>query len=362
MSTSARPSSIALLAVAFLLAAGCNPAATAPLASSTASVPPATATTPAPTVSPSRGPAPSPSQAPLGAAWTYVHLGAGEIQDIAHGDAGYVAVGSTCTDDCPGSAAAAWFSADGSTWSSVSIPDGDEVELRTVATDGSTWYTAGERFSQDGRVSGFIWRSTNATTWTRIESFEVGICYEGCPVVGSLAALPGSALLTTPFGIVGTVNDGYLMLAGGVAWDTGGARKLVREVKLIEQQNSARVASDGDRVVVLASLCEEQCFTSAWSSEDGRNSWVSTRQPMPIVWTEPQLLVFAGGSFFTAGQRAPSGVGVYASRDGVTWTEIRTDLSLGECRLNALAGTDRELVIAPDANCAAAGIFLSRAP
>ena len=317
---------------------------------------------PTPTATPTPTITPSPTPPPLGAVWTFVPvpIGQGEITDIAHGDAGYVAVGSRgCADDCPDSAAA-WFSADGSTWSSVSIPDGDGMQLRTVATDGSTWYAAGDHYDQTGRITGSIWRSSDAHTWTLIKSFEVGICGEGCPGIGSLAARPGSALLTTPFGVIGTVSDGYLSLAGGVAWGTGGARKLVREVELFDQCNGAQVATDGRRVVVLAAVSsQDSCLTRAWSSADGRTGWVSTDQPVPIPWTEPSLLVFAGGTFVTAGRRAPNGVGIYASPDGIDWTEIRTGLSLGDCRLTGLAGTADELVIVPEGLCGT-GIWISR--
>lgn len=322
------------------------------------------ASSPAPTSSPLTVPAssptakPSPTAPPLGAVWTYVQLGAGEVIDIAHGDVGFVAVGSTgCADDCPGSAAA-WFSADGLAWSSVPIPEGNGVDLRTVATDGSTWYAAGDHFEPSGLVTGHIWRSTDARTWKLIHSFDVGQCSEGCPTVGRLAARPGSALLTTSFGVVGATSNGYVIRAGRVAWETGGARKLTRDLALGDGIQSAAIATDGRRIVVLESVCKEACSTRAWSSANGRTEWASTDKPLPILWTEPVLLAFAGGSFVTAGQRAPSGVGFYASPDGLTWTEIRTDLSLGDCRLSALAGSDHELVIAPDGDCGA-GIWFS---
>src|SRR5262249_28374058 len=152
--------------------------------------------------------------------------------------------------------AGAWFSADGLSWSNAAIPDGADYTLRTVATDGSSWYAAGERFEQDGLVRGRIWRSTDARTWKVIKSFDVGMCGEGVPSIGMLAAGPGSALLTSPFGLARATSDGYLMGAGKIAWAIGGAADLVRRIDFLGDLQGAAIATDGMRVVILEGVCE----------------------------------------------------------------------------------------------------------
>jgi hypothetical protein len=122
------------------------------------------------------------------------------------------------------------------------------------------------------------------------------------------------------------------------------------------------MATDGRRVVVLASFERElECSTTTWSSGDGRTDWVKTVGPVPIDWTEPSLLIFAGDSFFIAGRHAPAGSGIYASKDGVTWKQFGTNAPFGDCRLTAFAGTATELVVAPDGGCGS-GIWITRAP
>ncbi|HET7181873.1 MAG TPA: hypothetical protein VFI15_06530 [Candidatus Limnocylindrales bacterium] len=362
MSTFVRVAPFASLTVAVALAAGCSPTPTPspppPTATAASSPTPSATPTLRPTTTPAPPPTPSPTPPALGARWTYAELGAGQVLDIAHGDAGYVAVGSTgCADGCLGSAGA-WFSADGLTWSNVTIPDGEEFYVHTVATDGSTWYAGGDRFEQTGVITGHIWQSTDARTWELIKSFEVGKCGEGCPTIGMLAARPGSALLTSPFGLVGATRDGYLLAAGTIAWETGGAGDLVHRIKFLGDYQGGRIAENGRRVAILQGVCGARtCFTRAWSAANGRTDWTSKDRPTAIPWTEPSLLVVSGGSFITAGAAAPAGIGVFTSQDGLTWTRIPDDLSMGpDCQLMALSGTDDQLVVAPSCG---SGVWVS---
>lgn len=106
------------------------------------------------------GPEPSPGVwiSPDGIAWTRVSegLGDGSIADVAIGEEGLVAVGST---DSGG--AAIWRSPDGITWSSDSTAPESQGLVGVGAGSGQTIVIAG----QPGPAS--IWRSDGGTAWER---------------------------------------------------------------------------------------------------------------------------------------------------------------------------------------------------
>ena len=135
---------------------------------------------------------------------------------MAPGPSGWVAVGSTCADDCATSDPAAWVSVDGLSWSAALVPEGPRGVMTSVASDGRTWFAAGVTFeepqSQAGLIRGHIWRSPDGITWSLVRSITLGPCFEGCPTTGHLAAGPGGAVLTltkpgsNPRGMYSTVD------------------------------------------------------------------------------------------------------------------------------------------------------------
>lgn len=162
-----------------------------------------------------------------------------------------------------------------------------------------------------------------------------------------------------------TVVDGRFVLVGtreaGTVWSSRDGRDWSLDASFGESQGVG-VASDGRRVVVVDEPCGEDCGTRIWVSEDGRTGWTQSPQVLPIG--EPRL-TFAADTFILtgeidAGDDADQGVHVFASRDGVAWTEFETDLHLRSCYAGALEGAEDRVVLLGVDECE--GIWVSLAP
>jgi hypothetical protein len=386
------------LLVGLTVAACTNPPTVAPTPSF------AVQASPAPSASPSASPtfSPEPTLAPIGAHWDAVDgIGSGSVYDVAHGEQGWVAVGSSCRDDCPGMDGAVWFSVDGLSWSGGPIHGGvgdadptANTTLTTVATDGSVWYAAGVRFIFDpvanaGNTWAVSWRSNDARTWSPAGALELGHCYEGCPSIGQLAVVSGGAILSyvvktldaarssvyrTPDGSAWTLvkrsafglsqdapilfdnsatvaNDRYVLVGAGcndcgTVWSSADGRTWTRDGTLGTGPVGFDVASDGRRVVVAEQVCpEEECVTMMWASADGRTGWRAADQTLPI---QRPRVAFAAATFIVVGDTGSAGGRVFTSRDGRAWTQVADDLVLGDCALSGLAGAENGLALAAE--------------
>ncbi len=345
---------------------------------------------------------PFPSEAPpIGVAWQPASgIHDADLLDAARGPRGWVAVGSSCTD-CSKAAAAAWFSADGLSWSAATVPDGANATLTTVASDGSTWFAAGVALEDDGgnaaRAMARLWRSSDGRTWSLVDSILLGRCLAGCPFVDQLEAGPGGVILsgvhtTDPdrsgaywspdgggltlvdratFGLArgaywqrtaAAVAGGRFVMVGGscdrceAVWSSTDGRKWTLDAKLGPALVEPHVATDGRRVVVVDGACPGDCETVVWTSADGRTGWTLGSRTLPI-WS-PRV-AYAGSSFIVAGRRAPNGISIFASPDGKAWAEVNSDLGLGDCGFVALAGSADRVLLVGDQDCP--GIWLSHA-
>jgi hypothetical protein len=136
--------------------------------------------------------------ADAGASWQMVSspsLAGGRMLAVAAGSSGFAAVGEL--QDQTG--AAAWFSADGSTWlaSSGSGLDngGYQMVMTGVAAAGSGFVAAGWR-SDAGNGSAVVWRSADGRTWTHL------------PQAASFSGAGLACVLSTP----------RLMVGGTMGW------------------------------------------------------------------------------------------------------------------------------------------------
>lgn len=405
MSTSGREAP--RVAVAFLAVASLAVACAPPTPSMSATRRPAATQALA-----SSSPTPVPTTAPLGAIWQRgTGIDDGDVVDIAHGPGGWVAVGASCLDDCQTLGAAAWFSTDGVAWAAVPIPGGSDASLVSVATDGTAWFAAGLTLEDTGNNVGAssarFWRSTNGRDWTLGESIFLGECFEGCPGMGQLAARPGSVLAaqvfhrdndassllwsadgaawesvpSSTFGVVPgermsadlaiATSAGYIIIGSACAtclttWASPDGRSGTVTVNHSSDpsgsafQQGRDVATDGRTVVIIEEACDApgDCVTHSRSSTDEGSSWTDGVTPIPFVPSWFPRVTFAGDSFIVAGRRTPNGIGVFVSRDGLAWTELRTNLSLGDCNLQAIAGSEDRVMVAGDSQCP--GIWVSR--
>lgn len=404
---------ISRVLVAALLAASCTvtPSVTPPtfLASPSPEVPPAP-TAPTATGVPIPTAILTPTGAPIGVSWERaVGLDGAEVFDVAPGPSGWVAVGSTCADDCATSDPAAWVSVDGLSWSAALVPEGPRGVMTSVASDGRTWFAAGVTFeepqSQAGLIRGHIWRSPDGITWSLVRSITLGPCFEGCPTTGHLAAGPGGAVLTltkpgsNPRGMYSTVdgeswkpvdmsifdaqftfwpeiapvvvNGRFVVTANACAtcravWSSSAGRSWTLDATLEPvakpdpPPGALQLATDGRRAIAVGEGCFLGCESDVFLSADGRTGWTPGSETLPI-WA-PRA-TYAAGMFVAAGKKAPNGLGVFASPDGAEWTPIASNLALGDCEFMALAGSeDRMVVVLVAENAACSGIWVSRAP
>lgn len=396
--------------VGALLVASCTVTSSAPPTTSTDApatdvVPTMTATT-LPTEAPSEAPTQAPGPPPIGAAWELVTtIDDGAVSDIARGPSGWVAGGYVkCSDPgCRGIVAAAWFSADGITWTGGPVPDGRQAIIGTVATDGDRWFAAGVGTERDGdtfRQEALIWRSPNGRAWTLVGSIPLAPPEKGLGPIGELAAGPGGVILTwvdpgdperstvywskngetwlpidkAIFGLppdeslglsTATVVDGRFVLVGthdnGTVWSSSDGRDWTLDATL-GPSAGVGVASDGRRVIVVDEQCADECEFRIWISADGRTGW--TRIPQVLQVEEPWV-TYAADTFIVAGEKdggddADRGVHIFTSPDGMSWTEFETDLLLKSCYTGALVGAEDRVVLLGVNECS--GIWVSRAP
>jgi photosystem II stability/assembly factor-like uncharacterized protein len=107
-----------------------------------------------------------------GSSWTRLSsadLSDGRMLAVAAGSGGFAAVGENVDQ----TAAAAWISTDGSTWSAVPDQDafangGLQMVVEAVAADPGGGFVADGWRSDAGNGSAVVWRSPDGRTWTRL--------------------------------------------------------------------------------------------------------------------------------------------------------------------------------------------------
>jgi hypothetical protein len=242
-----------------------------------------------PSASPSILPTPSPSPTPLvldpsSAHWT--ELGTTDASSVlAAFDGGYVALGSLPTDDTPYLGHAAFFSADGVSWTSTPLatlvpncpdwgPPGAEdvpdAEARAITSNGRELVIVGEESPHDASscanvatsVRPVAWHSSDGSTWRRSEPFEVAGPNARATAVWAIpsgwqAAVQGAA--------TGTISVWESL--DGLAW-----YQVMEPVAVGDVNVYAGAAPDG--TVVMSRWADETSGLRLFTSRDGR-TWES---------------------------------------------------------------------------------------
>lgn len=254
---------------------------------------------------------PTPTAPPIGTHWEKATgLDHAAVSDVARGPSGWVAVGSICID-CRTPTPAAWFSMDGLSWTGGPISDDANGYGTSVATDGSSWFAAGESWDEGaGLLRARIWRSADGKAWTLVHSIVMGGCPAGCPWIEEIVTGPGGTLLS---------------------W----AHTVDRE------RSTAYWGEDGQR----------------WTPLD-KSSFGWTLAPQELHITHARV-TFAANRFFVAGDGG--GPRLYTSPDGMTWTHVSTGLPSQFCGAGALEGSVDRLLLVGDGEGDCSGIWVSRA-
>ena len=354
------------------LIGGCSPQPSTP--------PPPTQAAPNATPSP-------PSVTVRNVAWEpFVRLG--DMLDMAHGGAGWVALKECPRGSCDLSATV-WHSTDLESWATIELPQSGDIVPISLSANNDDYLVAAYDYDPVGqRGDAFlqVWRSSTGRFWDRDGELHLGACSaEHCPGVRGVGLAPNGAI------VVGAViqNEDNDDVAGqsyvstdGVTWRettiatfSGGNeldRIVVRAIEstpadlfvvgsacsgpcvmtvwstkdglywLEEQAFGADVdrlsfASDGAHRVAAVSRCTSSlnCATEVWTGERS-TTWTNVAPGLDLV--DPEV-AWTGDGFVIVGMRNQE-FAAYVSPDGTTWTEVPSEAlaGLGACDQRWLAG------------------------
>jgi len=193
--------------------------------------------------------------------------GGSNLWSVAASAQGVVAVGREWTvanDTVTSGRAAAWFSADGTTWTrSHSIADGEDARFNAVAQGPTGWIAGGVVGTGPGRAA--LWSSTDGDRWTRIPAS---------------ADFPDGAVESIVRGGPGFVAVGVTIDAAGhgapAAWTStdGLAWRPVQAQALSAGAHSAAIitgiaATDSGLVAIGVTIDGSAWRGTVWTSKDG---------------------------------------------------------------------------------------------
>jgi hypothetical protein len=249
-----------------------------------------------------------------GDAWTLVSAGVlgaiggtGGLTAVAHGPAGWIAVGSTATggSDAP----LVLASADGMTWQPVAglvNAAGSGVQFLGVAA-GPDGYAVVGRQMIDGRTFATLWWSADLRMWVKDANGGLD---------GRLSASTANAAAATSTGFVAVGSHG----AFASIWTSpDGAHWNLRNVPTPANARSAtlrQVVTSGNTIVATGyAATKAGDIPLAVVSTDGGTHWRSVILPTPGNLGVVTALTAQGGTFIAAGQAGQAG-----ARYSVTWT------------------------------------------
>ena len=238
--------------------------------------------------------------------------GAGQLAEVAHGPAGWLAVGTTIAGTGGPLVAS---SPTGSTWTVTSgiAGSGAGYTATGVAAGPAAYVIVGRQsVGHSGTTAATAWYSPGLTGWRRATISQLG-------TVGGTAMMNGVTATSAGFVAVGTMGTGPAawLSATGQAW---------RQVAVPAPANSARaaldyVAANGNDLVAAGTefSAAGASYPFAEVSADAGTTWTQVQLPVPVTGpgtgTTVTALTAAGGGF--------TAVGTYVTRAGpevVIWT------------------------------------------
>ena len=265
----------------------------------------------------------------------YRRPGDEQLTGIAHGPAGWIAVGGAVSGR--GQQSVVVTSVDGLTWRSLdSRGPGPDGYVTAVTASHNGYVVVGKQVSGH-RMFAAMWWSANLRDWTKGDNGRLNGGIKPSSVY-AVAAVPAG------FVAVGTHGDGYAI------WTSPDGRHwTVHDMRVPPGATSAvlsQVIPNGGRVIAAG-----YAFTRAGEipivvvSADGGKHWRQTVLAAPAGLGAVTALTAAGAGFVAAGQVGPKGAEravTWSSPNGLTWSPP-TPVGNGAHEITALTAAGHEV-------------------
>ncbi len=285
-----------------------SPPATEPI-STTATSPPMTATS-----VPPRPDTTAPQ--PVGEdAWTVLEVpvvgSGGFIADVAVDEAGLVAVGYECNDDCVTTSPAIWVSAAGSEWARVESADESlgTGSLQAVARGGPGWVAIGLKRGDEGGSAIAIWWSENGREWQQAPATA--------DFTGTWRVPLGLAVADSHLIAVGTGMDESGVF--GRVWSSNDGLTWTTTAELRDAELVGATSFEAGFLAVGNAVDENDNFVvAAWTSEDG-TEWTKVLHQSETFGGQLGAVAAASGGAIAIGGMPDT---AWVSVDGSSWAKV----------------------------------------
>jgi hypothetical protein len=274
----------------------------------------------------------------------YRRPGDEQLTSIAHGPAGWIAVGGVVSGAVQQSVVVT--SADGVTWRSLDTPGGGPDSFITAVTAGHNGYVVVGKQVSGHRMFAAMWWSANLRNWTKGDNGRLNGGIEPSSVY-AVAAVPAG------FVAVGTHGDCHAI------WTSPDGRHwTVHDIRVPAGATSAmldQVAVNGAHVVAAGyAITRAGDIPIVVVSADGGKHWHQTVLAAPGGLGAVTALTAFGPGFVATGQAGPKGAEravTWSSPNGLTWS-APTPVGSGAHEITALTAVGDEVTGAAQAGAA----------
>jgi len=256
---------------------------------------------------------------------------------------GVLALGSACSGECFGFDS--WLSSDGAAWAGPTSPAGDTSRPTGLVEHGSTIVAISSELIDPAmnHYHGFVYLSTDATTWTAIPGNDV---FDQTGLSGIASDGKGLVIVGSNLHADGTRDGGAWTSTDGKAWAPAKDDGSFKGGGLLQA-----VAHGAGGYLAVGSVASDG---AVWTSSDG-TSW--TRVDGGAFKGSPLADVATSGSGYLAIGRDANGGAAWTSADGKTWKALTGIAGMPDARLIAAAvGQSKSIIVGQPVGAAASGL------
>jgi hypothetical protein len=265
----------------------------------------------------------------------YRRPGDERLTSIAHGPAGWIAVGARVSGG--GKQSVVVTSADGVTWRSLDPRGPGPDHYITAVTASRNGYVVVGKQVSGHRMFAAMWWSANLRDWTKGDNGRLN---------GGVKPSSVFAVAAVPAGFVAVGTHG----SGSAIWTSPDGRHwTVHDVRVPPGATSAvlsQVIPNGGRVIAAGyAVTRTGDIPIVVASADGGRHWRQTVLAAPGGLGAVTALTAAGAGFVAAGQVGPRGAEhavTWSSRSGLTWSPP-TPVGTGAHEITALTAAGQKV-------------------